>query len=635
MNKMDLDHWFTEGGVLPSALPGYQLRDAQFELSQLVKRSIDNDQTLVAEAGTGTGKTFAYLVPAVLSGKQVIISTGTKNLQDQLFHKDLPLIIKLSELGVKIALLKGRENYLSKHRLKEAEFNRALQSDELQHQLSEVREWAGRTKTGDIAELSSIPENSEIWRHVTARQNEETDENDFCMQARERAREADIIVVNHYLFCADLSVRDKGFGELLPDADVFIFDEAHQLPDAATAFFGQSVSSRQIVELCSDAKVERINEAMDMIDIDRRAELVEKAVKDARLAMGREVESKLAWDDLVKDDAVESALKTVADALEQFKEILKEAAPRGKQLASVAKRAEDMVALWELLTVKPLEQHIHWAEVFSRSFVFHLTPFSVAGSFSRHQKALGGAWIFTSATLAVNGEYEFFNNRLGLEPDHLEAWNSPFDYQNNAQLYVPANLPHTSDPEYTLKILRQAWPVLQATQGRAFLLFTSHKALQLAESVLREHLEMPLFVQGEAPKNTLIERFKKSGNGVLLGTSSFWEGVDVRGDALVCVIIDKLPFASPGDPVVKARSQYLESQGYNPFVLVQIPEAVIALKQGAGRLIRDAADRGVLMICDARLYEKGYGKTFLNSLPKMPSTRQWGVVKSFIEKLDE
>lgn len=621
-------------GPLARHVAGFAPRPQQQAMAEAVAQALEERALLITEAGTGTGKTYAYLVPALLAGKKVIISTGTRNLQDQLFHRDLPVVRAALGVPLGVALLKGRANYLCHYRLEaslaEGRFRSRAQADELQR----IHAWAGRTRSGDIAELSDISEDSPIWPHVTSTADnclgQECPRLSQChvMKARRAALEADMVVINHHLLFADMALREDGFGELLPGADAFILDEAHQLPEVAANFFGLSLSSRQLLELARDTALEQMREAADMAGLRETAQRLEHAVQECRLALGREAR-RAAWKEVAGDTAVVRAMNALDQTLEALQSALKPAAPRGKGLDNCWQRSRALLERLRLLMEPGADDAIHWFETYTQAFTLNLTPLDVAETFHSHLDAQPRAWIFTSATLAVGDSFEHFAAQLGLHDARTQRLDSPFDFARNALLYIPGAMPDPNEASYTAAVVDAALPVLKASRGRAFLLFTSHRALKQAARRLEGRLTYPLLVQGSAPRNELLERFRAHGNAVLLGTSSFWEGVDVRGEALSCVIIDKLPFAAPGDPLLQARLDALARRGGNPFMDYQLPSAVLALKQGAGRLIRDVNDRGVLVLCDPRLFSKPYGRVFLDSLPPMPRTRRLEDVQAF------
>ncbi len=620
-------------GPFSRLISGFAPRPQQQAMADAVAEALSAHSVLVAEAGTGTGKTYAYLVPALLSGEKVIISTGTRNLQDQLFHKDLPVVREALGVAVDVALLKGRANYLCPYRLELALAEGHFASRRTVAELQQVRQWAGRTRSGDIAELDALPEDASVWPMVTSTADNclggECDYLRDChlAAARRRAQEADIVVVNHHLLFADMALRDEGFGELLPGANAFILDEAHQLPETASGFFGETVTGNQLLELARDCRIEDLREAGESRDLGRAADQLEKAVRDLRLALG-EAQRRGPWQEVAESAAEACAL--VQACIEQLSAVLKPMAERGKGLEGCFRRAAEYQARFRRLSApQGPEGFIHWFETHRRSFSLNLTPMEIDAVFRAQVDSAPRAWILTSATLAVGDDFGHFTGRLGLDQAKTCRWESPFDFARQAVLYVPEGIPEPREAGYTHAVLEAALPVIEAAGGRTFLLFTSHRALNEAADRLRGNLEFPLLVQGEAPRARLLEQFRQLGNAVLLGTGSFWEGVDVRGEALSCVVIDKLPFASPGDPVLKARIDAMRERGGDPFREFQIPQAAITLKQGVGRLIRDGGDYGVLVLCDPRLGTRGYGRLFLDSLPPMTKTRRLEVVQRF------
>ncbi|AGA90851.1 DNA helicase, Rad3 [Thioflavicoccus mobilis 8321] len=619
-------------GLLCEHLPGFGYRSQQEAMAEAVAETLADGGVLVCEAGTGTGKTFAYLVPALLSGRKVLISTGTRNLQDQLFHRDLPRIRKLLHRPVDIALLKGRANYLCRYRLKAAEQDERLVDPQWHDELARVQEWAVVTRRGDIAE-AGLPEEARIWPTVTSTSDnclgQDCPDWGGChlVEARRRAQEADLVVVNHHLLCADLALKDEGFGEILPGVDCVIVDEAHQLPEIASGFFGLSLSGRQLMDLARDVELEQRREASDTPALYGAAGELRGAVQGLRLALG-EADRRGPWQALEADRAIVAALERLAGCLDGLRQNLDALAGRGKGLDSCLARCAELSERLTALSSGGGED-VRWFETQGRGLRLHQTPLEVANQFETQFARGRVAWIFTSATLAVGDDFGHFIRRLGIPEPRTERWESPFDYPRQALWYVPTGLPDPSSHDYTRAVVELAVEVLTLSRGRAFLLFTSHRALREAAALLETRLPFPLLVQGSAPRAELVARFSQLGNAVLLGSASFWEGVDVRGEALSCVLIDKLPFASPGDPVMAARIDALRRRGGNPFQDFQLPQAVIALKQGAGRLIRDVTDRGALVVCDPRLLARSYGRRFLESLPPMARTRDPAHVAAF------
>ena len=624
-----------ENGVFADMLDGFTARSGQQALSSAIEKVISSNKVLIAEAGTGIGKTFAYLVPAIISNRKVIISTGTRHLQDQLFHTDIPLVKKALKVDLPCSLLKGRANYLCQYRLDIAH-QQSFLTRETQDHLARIREWSKSTHSGDLAEMSEISEDARVWPIVTSTSDnclggECADWSDcYVVKARRDAQEADIVVVNHHLLLADMAIKEEGFGELLPAADTFIIDEAHQLPEVASRFFGKGCSSRQFNNLISDCITEQIKDAPEMVEIRDACDELKTNIAQFRLALGTD-NQRDSWAKIRYKPALQKAKENLISVLNDLTDILQNVADRGKGLEQCAIRCLELCQSFKSYGEEPTDEvtSIFWYETYSKGFILHSTPIDIAALFKQQRDALPGSWVFTSATLEVGHDFDHFAKRLGLDEYEKGNWSSPFDYQQQSLLFLPDTLPEPSSFDYTEKLIQQAIPVLQASKGRAFLLFTSYRALNDAAKLLQRKVEYPILIQGSLPKHQLLEKFRELGNAILLGTSSFWEGVDVRGEALSCVIIDKLPFASPGDPVMQARLEGIRKQGGNPFMDYQLPQAVIALKQGAGRLIRDMKDYGVLMIGDNRLKTKPYGKVFIESLPDMPQSKRLEDVVAF------
>jgi ATP-dependent DNA helicase DinG len=623
-----------ENGLLSQAIKGFTPRQAQQKMAETISQTIEHNAQLVVEAGTGTGKTFGYLVPVFLSQKKTIISTGTKNLQDQLFYSDIPVIKKLFPVPVKVVLLKGRANYLCLYRLERNREDGRFASRQQIAELHTINDWARLTITGDIAELDTIPEDSTIWPYATStvenclNQDCEFYKDCFVVKARQQALTADIVVVNHHLFFADMALQEEGFGELLPGADVVIFDEAHQLPEIASYFFSTMISSRQLLDLARDCESEGLESAEDMQQIGQASIQLQRLVHAMRNAFGNDSRS-LPWPEHYPPQ-LQFMIDDIKNCLKHLEEILKEAGVRSKGLENCWRRTVEMMERFDLMTKAAPANSIHWYETHTQSFTIHLTPMIVADYFKKYMQDKKRSWIFTSATLSVKNNFQLFTDTMGLDDALQLLLKSPFDYQQQALLYAPRGMPDTHAENYTDAVVEAAIPVIEATQGKAFLLFTSHKALERAAVYLENRIPYPILKQGTKPKRQLVDEFKELGNAVLLGTSSFWYGVDVRGDALSCVIIDKLPFSAPDDPILQARLKMLKQQGADPFTSYQLPQAVLILKQGAGRLIRDVQDRGILMICDPRLVGNRYGEVFLQSLPDMMRTRELDRVREFL-----
>ncbi len=637
---MDLEEFFGSKGPLAKVISNYYPRSSQVEMAQAIDRAIEDKRNLVAEAGTGTGKTFAYLIPAILSGKKIAVSTGTKNLQDQLYGKDIPLIKKAVKIPFRAALLKGRANYLCLHRLNDAIHSGAHFEKSDIADLTKINDWSKTTSQGDINEVAEVAETSSVWYHATSSVDNCLGQdcpvyNDcFVVKARKKAMEAEVLIINHHLLCADWSIRETGFGELLPERDVIIVDEAHQLNDVAENFLGDSLSVRHIANLVNDTLIEFYKEASDMPDLRLACEDLEKEIMQARLAFGVEIR-RGEWREIENNPALQKALNDLGLQMKRLNENLKAASVRTQTLEACYKRGQELTKKLSIITRDEPEEWIKWFETHKKSFALIRTPLDIAGEIQKFINQSEATWIFTSATLSVAQNFDHFINSLGLENVSTGLWDSPFDYHKQSLFYHPRGLPLPNTPNYSEAVVETVLPVLSASKGRAFFLFTSHRALQYSAKLLVNKIDYPLLVQGTQSKTRLLESFKQQGNAVLLGTSSFWEGVDVRGEALSCVIIDKLPFASPGDPILKAKLDAMKKQGKNPFYEQQLPVAVISLKQGIGRLIRDIDDRGVLVICDPRLLKRsyGYGQTFLDSFPPMRRTRDIkDVTQFFVEE---
>jgi ATP-dependent DNA helicase DinG len=632
---------FSPEGALAADIANFRARAQQVEMAQAIAGAINANGQFIAEAGTGTGKTFAYLVPALLAGGKVIISTGTKNLQDQLFQKDLPTVRDALKAPVTLALLKGRANYVCHHHLELTQSDgRFATREDIKH-LGKIAKYAKVTQTGDKSGLADVPENAPIWMQVTStRENclgQECPQHKECfvLKARKEAMEADIVVVNHHLFFADVMLRDEGVAELLPAVNTVIFDEAHQLPETASLFFGESISTSQLADLARDARLEAATSANDFAALPTATDALDKAARDLRLVF-KQGEGRMpanAADDLA---GFSDALRTVTDKLTHLNGLLESQAQRSEGLEKCWQRGVELLLKIKQWGDKEQDGFVRWLEVFHHSVQFNTTPLSIAEIFAKQISGHPRAWIFTSATLAVKQNFSHYQTEMGLLEARTACWDSPFNYQEQALLYVPQNMPEPNSPGYTEAVVQAALPLIEASKGRAFLLFTSLRAMQRAHEILtaefdRKGLPYPLMLQGEGSRNELLSRFREHGNAVLLGSQSFWEGVDVRGEALSLVIIDKLPFAHPDDPVLAARIAQLNKQGRNAFMEYQLPRTVINLKQGAGRLIRDETDHGVLMICDPRLISKHYGKRIWQSLPPFRRTRELGEAVAFFK----
>jgi ATP-dependent DNA helicase DinG len=643
----EVERLFGAGGPLGPAVGDFRPRRSQTEMAKAVAAAIATQTTLIAEAGTGTGKTFAYLVPALLWGGKTIVSTGTKNLQDQLFLRDIPTVRTALQAPVSVALLKGRSNYVCHYHLERTLQNGRMTSrDDVGH-LREISRFLKMTSSGDKAELARVPENALIWNLVTSTRDNcmgaecQYYQDCFVMKARKEAQQADVVVVNHHLFFADVALKDSGIAELLPSANTIIFDEAHQLPDTATLFFGDTFSTSQVLELCRDVLAEGLSNARDGADWGKVVTVVEKAARDLRLTFPQDI-VRLSLPQIAPSSDFFPALQTLKDELDGMLAVLETQAARAETLEQCRQRGIELaqkLSSWKFdpkARVEKGEEAVFWVEAYASSLQLHKTPLSIAPIFNGQREGVPRSWIFTSATLAVKNDFSHFSEQMGLGDEPSKSWPSPFKYEEQGLLYVPRGLPDPNSMGYTDAVLDLALPVIEAAGGKTFLLCTTLRAVKRAAERLRDEFEKrglpyPLFIQGDKGRTELLDQFRKAGDGVLIGSQSFWEGVDVRGDALSLVIIDKLPFAPPDDPVLAARIEVMEKQGKNGFMHHTLPEAIINLKQGAGRLIRDEGDRGVLMLCDPRVISKPYGKRIWQSLPSFKRTREQADVIEFFK----
>lgn len=628
---------FSSEGTLSQNIHGFRPRDAQLEMAQAVGRAVKFAKSAVIEAGTGTGKTFAYLVPALLSGKKTIISTGSKNLQDQLFNRDLPTIQKALKYKGKVALLKGRANYLCLERLDQVIAMGVVGDKSVLADLAKVRKWHTGTKTGDLSECITIAEDSPILPQLvsTAESCLGSDcpnyKECYVVQARRKALEADVVVVNHHLFCADMAVKETGFGELIPDAELIIFDEAHQLPDIASQYFGQSLTSRQLFDICKDSNIVYRTELKDLAQLGKASDHLQKVVQDFRLLLG-DGNKRGNLREILQDPKVVEGFAKLNENIDFLSEVVKKSLGRSETLDKIFERLAEVKAQLKRLGDTSVVGYCYWYEINGRSFGLHITPLTVADKFGEQMRANQVGWIFTSATLEVGGKFDHFCQRLGIENAEQMVLQSPFDYARQSLLCVPRYLPDTNKSHTLTELGQLLKPVIEANNGRCFLLCTSYFMMRGLADFLREQSSLSVLLQGETSKSRLLEKFVAEPNSVLVATQSFWEGIDVRGDALSLVIIDKLPFTAPDEPLLKARMEDCKLQGGDPFNDIQIPEAVITLKQGVGRLIRDVTDRGAVIICDSRLVMRQYGSTFLKSLPPSKRTRDLAKVLTFLKE---
>ena len=640
---MNLDEIFSNSGPFSNVLPHYRPRPQQLEMTRTIFSALERRARLVAEAGTGTGKTLAYLVPTLLFGGKVIVSTGTKTLQDQLFHRDIPAVRAALARPITVALLKGRANYVCPYHLERALSEGRFKTREEAQHLHAIARYAAVTDSGDRMACGGVPEDAPAWGWATSTRDNclggdcPNHKSCFVLKARKAALEADLVVVNHHLFFADVWLKDEGAGELLPASNAVIFDEAHQLPATASLFFGETVTTGMLLDLCRDVRVEASINAADFADLPHAVGEVEISARQVRLAMGPAQARMPAARGLEREE-FRSALDDLISALAKLDALLESQAERSDELKKLHARCHEAAGRIERWLRPPASQVanpsenmdgviVRWLEATTHSVLFHATPLNAGELFARQIEDDARAWIFTSATLSVRKDFSHYLHEIGLKEAETAVWDSPFDYEKQALLYVPEAMPDPNMPGYTEAVVEAAWPLLAASGGRAFMLFTSLRAMNEAHRLLQARMAesgtvYPLLLQGEKSRTDLLDEFRRLGNAILLGSQSFWEGVDVAGDALSLVVIDRLPFQPPDDPVLAARMEAMKRVGKNPFFDYQLPHAVISLKQGAGRLIRRESDRGVLMICDPRLVEKPYGRRIWQALPPMKRTRK-------------
>ena len=643
MKKFPMDVFFSKDGPLSKVISGYQIRPSQVAMSNLVDETILNQNSLVVEAGTGIGKTFAYLAPAMMKGETIIISTATKNLQDQLYNKDIPKIREALNIPIKVDLLKGRSNYVCQLKMEDSLINGQFLNKEDAVYLEKIKLFADHSKTGEISEVHDVPEFSTIWPMVTSTadhclgQSCEFSKSCFFLKARKEALSSEVIIVNHHLFFADFVLKDEDISEILPKANTIIFDEAHQVPDIASIFFGKNFSTNELLYLMQDTQSIFDKFGKNKKKLLAISTVVIDEIKNVRNFFPT-INQRIIYEKIKNITELEDHLISINENLIKLDKIftlLDDQSPEQKKIIERYANLKEKISPW---LIDKNNDYVYWLDIFSKSVQFNMTPFSVSESFEKFRDKNEISWIFTSATLAVNDNFDFFQNLLGLHETITKKLDSPFNFKDNACLYVPKNMPDPSTTIFNLTLIKKIFPLIDAANGRTFILSTSLKAMKEISALLKDlfnekKVEIPIFTQGEDSKKVLIDRFKSHGNAVLIGSMSFWAGIDVRGSSLSLVIIDKLPFQSPGDPVFESKINRLKNLGENPFMTFQLPQAIILLKQGAGRLIRDEADKGVLMICDPRIIDKPYGKRIWKSLPTFKRTRQEIDVTNFLKSL--
>ncbi len=641
---------FGPGGLIARHHPNYEYRPGQIEMAEAVNETLKDGGIALIEAGTGTGKTLAYLIPALAAGERVIVSTATKNLQEQLYKKDIPFLQKILPRKFQATCMKGRANYLCLHKLKKAEDMPVLQGMEEIDYFDEIVKWAGETETGDRAELTDLPEDLSFWPHIDARADsclgQKCPDFDACFitRVRQRALESDVVIVNHHLFCADLALRGGDYGAVLPDYSTVILDEAHELEDVAASYFGSSVSTFRINDLIQDAQklvvtgpdqasellkaIARLAQRSDMFWLafrgedsgddsaqGKRYQRPGANPQDGRYALSNSRFLRRDRDDSYTPTAAGEAYIALASAIDRLIGALSLVKDGPPELDNIAGRAQSLKFDLEFIVTAEDSTFVYWYEKRGRGVFINATPIDVSGILD--EKLFGNlrCAVLTSATMATGDSFGFIKSRLGIHDARQLIIESHFDFEQQAVLYLPNRMPDPRSSEFMDASVEEIIRILEATHGRAFVLFTSTASMRVAYERVRGRIDFPSFIQGQGSKTGLLDRFRKTEGAVLFATSSFWQGVDVQGEALSCVIIQKLPFAVPSDPVVAARQKHIDDQGGNSFYEYSVPEAVISLKQGLGRLIRSASDKGLLSILDPRLRTKSYGKVFLQSLP--------------------
>ncbi|MAS00188.1 MAG: helicase [Nitrosomonadales bacterium] len=641
--ELTIEEFFKNPGPLSEIIDNFHEREDQLKMAKIVNEAIEEKDSLIIEAGTGVGKTFSYLVPALMNGGKVVISTATKNLQDQLFLKDIPTIRNALKIPVEINILKGRSNYICQLRMENALLEGQFLNKEDAKYIHEIKKIADHSEVGEISEFNTIPETSTIWPFVTSTKDNclgqdcEFFKSCFVVKARKKAIASEIVIVNHHLFFADFVLKDADLSEILPKADTVIFDEAHQIPQIAPIFLGENISTNQILYLVQDANQILLKHLKDKEKLIELSRLINDSTNSINVYFDKR-NYRVGIEKIEKLDFFKDKINNLIDHLDKFCRFFDKYSEQDTEFKNLKERTEEIINKLKKWINYEDQSYVHWADIFFKSVQFNVTPISIADSFREFQEKNKASWIFTSATLAANASFDHFQSLMGLENAKTELLKSPFNYSKNAYLYVPEDMPDVSSRLFNNHLVGKIYPIILAAQGRTFILSTSIKSMNEIKSLLKDKFEKnninyPILTQGESSKIKLLEQFKYHGNAILIGSLSFWEGVDVRGKELSLVIIDKLPFQSPGDPIFESKINLLSAQGINAFMTFQLPKAIISLKQGAGRLIRDEEDKGVLMICDSRIISKPYGRSFWQSLPSFKRTRNQEDVIDFLNHL--
>ena len=641
--ELIIEEFFKSQGPLSEVIDNFHEREDQVKMAKLVNEAIEAKDSLIVEAGTGIGKTFSYLLPALINGGKIVISTATKNLQDQLFFKDIPTIRDALKIPIDINILKGRSNYICQLRMENALLEGQFLNKEDAKFIHEIKKISDHSEVGEVAEFNNIPETSTIWPFVTSTKDNclgqecEFFKSCFVVKARKKAIASEVVIVNHHLFFADFVLKDAELSEILPKADTVIFDEAHQIPQIAPIFLGLNISSNQILYLVQDINqilLKKVNDKEELIELSRLVTDSVYSVND----YFKKRNYRVGIEKIERLDFFKDKINELVKHLDKFYTFFDNYDDQDTEFKNLRERTEEVIDKLKKWINDQDQNYVHWIDIFFKSIQFNITPISIADSFREFQEKNEASWIFTSATLAANSSFDHFQSVMGLENAKTKLLKSPFNYSKNAYLYVPEEMPETTSRLFNTHLVAKIYPLIIAAKGRTFILSTSIKSMNEITSLLKDEFEKndidyPILTQGEKSKIKLLEQFKHHGNAILIGSLSFWEGVDVRGKELSLVIIDKLPFQSPGDPIFESKINLLSSKGINAFLEFQLPKAIISLKQGAGRLIRDEEDKGVLMICDQRIISKPYGKSFWQSLPSFKRTRNQEDVMQFLNHL--